>query len=85
MTRPFITVDSYAGYKGEETPRSFTLDGRKIHVIEVLTRWYTETHSYFRVRTDDGLRYTLRYELDHGIWELVMQERFGDKEKGPPE
>ena len=24
---PHITVEAYAGYKGEETPRAFTLEG----------------------------------------------------------
>ena len=75
MTTPSVTVDAYAGYKGEETPRAFTLDGVRFSVHEILDRWYTETHSCFRVRADDRNRYVLRYHLDEEIWELVMQER----------
>ena len=69
-----ITVEAYDGYKGEETPRAFTLEGARLFVSEVVARWYTETHSYFRVCASDQHRYVLRYDLDHLIWELVMCE-----------
>ncbi|HET8668881.1 MAG TPA: hypothetical protein VFM10_12935 [Terriglobales bacterium] len=75
MDSSHLTVDAYAGYKGEETPRSFTLDGRKLDVREVVDRWYSETYSYFRVHANDGQRYVLRFDLDEDCWELVMQER----------
>lgn len=75
MDSPHLTVDAYAGYKGEETPRAFTLDGRKLQVREVVDRWYSQTHSYFRVYASDGRRYVLRFDLDEDCWELVMQER----------
>jgi hypothetical protein len=75
MDRPVVSVDAYAGYKGEETPRSFTLNGVHLSVDEILERWYTETHSCFRIRASDRQRYVLRYHLDEGAWELVMQER----------
>ncbi len=32
MTFPNVTVEAYAGYKGEETPRAFTLDGVRLSV-----------------------------------------------------
>jgi hypothetical protein len=78
MDSSHLTVDAYAGYKGEETPRSFTLDGRKLDVREVVDRWYSETHSYFRVHASDGQRYVLRFDLDEACWELVMQEKTGE-------
>ncbi|HSA62782.1 MAG TPA: hypothetical protein VLE03_11150 [Nitrospiraceae bacterium] len=70
-----VIVEAYAGYKGEETPRAFTLDGIRLAVAEVIDRWYTNTHSYFRVRAGDDQRYVLRFHFDEGLWELVMQER----------
>ncbi len=79
MTPPHVTVEAYAGYKGEETPRAFTLDGIRLSVDEILSRWYTETHSCFRIRASDYRRYVLRYQLDEEVWELVMQERSTDK------
>lgn len=75
MRSPHLQVDAYAGYKGEETPRAFTLAGVRLSVVEIFTRWYTETHSCFRVRASDGQRYVLRYHLEEEVWELVMQER----------
>lgn len=70
-----VQVDAYAGYKGEETPRAFTIDGLKLGVQTVIERWYTETHSYFRVLASNGQRNVLRYEWETMQWELVMQER----------
>jgi hypothetical protein len=75
MSPLHLSVEAYAGYKGEETPRAFTLDEVRLSVEEILDRWYTETHSCFRVRADDHRRYILRYHLDEEVWELVMQER----------
>jgi hypothetical protein len=74
MTQPPISVEAYAGYKGEETPRAFTLEGQRLEVVACLARWYTETHCCFRVRASDDHRYVLRYDLDAYRWELVMKE-----------
>lgn len=74
MAVPHVVVDAFAGYKGEKTPRSFTLDGRRLYVEQVVDRWYSETHSYFRVKASDSQRYVLRLDLDEDCWELVMLE-----------
>ena len=71
---PSIVVETYAGYKGEETPRAFLVDGSRLSVIEIVDRWYTETHSCFRVRASDDHRYVLRFHWDQDVWELVMRE-----------
>ncbi len=75
MELPYLTVEAYSGYKGEETPRAFTLDGARLSVGEITDRWYGDTHCYFRLVANDGLRYVLRFQLDEERWELVMQER----------
>lgn len=69
-----VVVEAYAGYKGEETPRAFIHDGVRREVREIAERWYTERHSYFKLRADDGRRYVLRYDQDELRWELVMRE-----------
>jgi hypothetical protein len=74
MDRLQIIVDAFPGAKGEETPRAFIYEGSRRIVTEIVTRWYTETHCYFRVQADDEHRYVLRYDLDNLIWELVMGE-----------
>jgi hypothetical protein len=38
-----VLVTAYAGYRGEEEPRSFILDGRKIVVIRIVERWVEQT------------------------------------------
>ncbi len=74
MDQTQTTVEAYAGYKGEETPRAFTIDGERLEVVAYLERWYTDQHCCFRVRASDGHRYVLRHDLDGLGWELVMQE-----------
>ncbi|HTL61319.1 MAG TPA: hypothetical protein VL261_06705 [Nitrospira sp.] len=78
MDLPHVIVEAFLGYKGEKTPRSFTLEGSTVHVEQIVDRWYSDTHSYFRVSASDGRRYVLRLELDEGYWELVMLERSED-------
>ena len=75
MPIPHFAVEAYAGYKGEETPRAFIVDGVRVLVLDIVERWYSESHSYFRILANDGNRYVLRYHLDREVWELVMQER----------
>jgi len=69
-----VLVEAYAGYKGEETPRAFTLDGMRHEVQEIVARWHTDRHACFKLRASDGHRYVLRYDLDELAWELVMKE-----------
>ncbi|HEU4685940.1 MAG TPA: hypothetical protein VFS39_15650 [Nitrospira sp.] len=70
-----VKVDVYAGYKGEETPRSFIIEGIRHAVTEIMNRWSSDTHGFFRVRTADGGQYVLRYQFDEERWEVVMQKR----------
>ena len=78
MEGPPLIVEAVPGYKGEKSPRSFTLEGKMLHVEQVVDRWYSDTHSYFRVNASDGQRYVLRLDLDEDRWELVMLERRED-------
>lgn len=70
-----VSVEAYAGYKGEETPRAFTVQGARQEVQKILARWYTERHAFFKLCASDGHRYVLRYNLDDMVWELVMREK----------
>ena len=65
-----IDVDSYAGYKGEEAPRRFTLGSRTVEVAGVIDQWQEPGHSYFKVMGDDGSTYVLRYDVTANRWEL---------------
>lgn len=69
-----IVVECYAGHRGEETPRRFTLGSRAIEVTEVLDRWLAPDHRYFKVLGDDVATYILRH-AESGDWELVLYQR----------
>jgi hypothetical protein len=70
---PFkVRVDCYAGYRGEETPRRFTLRDRQLEVVEVVDRWLDPSHRYFKVRADDEAVYILRHEVTSGAWEMTL-------------
>ena len=75
MDVPHLVVEAFPGFKGEKTPRFFTFEGTRLQVEHVADRWYSDTHSYFRVAASDGQRYVLRLDLDDDCWELIMCER----------
>ncbi len=70
-----LEVACYAGYRGEESPRRFTLGDRAVAVVEVIDRWYGPDHRYFKVAGDNGAIYILRHEPPTGSWRLTMYER----------
>ena len=76
-----VEVECYAGYRGEETPRRFRIDGRKVEVREVLDRWLAPDHRYFKVRGDDAAIYILRHDPDLEYWELTMFDAGSTKAK----
>ncbi|MBI5556363.1 MAG: hypothetical protein HY885_01850 [Deltaproteobacteria bacterium] len=70
-----ISVSCYAGYRGEETPRGFSLRERKIEVVEVLDRWLAPDHRYFKIRGDDGDIYIIRHDVLRNQWQLTLFDR----------
>ena len=67
-----IRVECYAGYKGEETPRRFWLGDRKIEVLEVMDRWISPEHRYFKISGNDNAIYILRHDNQSYQWELTF-------------
>ena len=67
-----IRVECYAGYRADESPRRFFIGGREINVIEIIDRWLEPTHSYYKLRCDDGGIYILRHDLSNDTWELTL-------------
>ena len=65
-----MRVECYAGYRGQETPRRFTLGPTTFVVAEVMDRWRAPDHRYFKVRADDGGTYVLRHDVAGDSWEL---------------
>lgn len=67
-----VEVVCYSGYKGDERPIRFRLDGRDYFVEELLDQWYGPEDLYFKVRADDGAVYILRRTSSspEGEWTL---------------
>lgn len=70
-----VAVDCYAGHRGEQTPRAFTLGERRIEVTEVLDAWLAPDHRYFKVKSADGHTYVLRHDVTGGRWELSLYQQ----------
>lgn len=68
---PELRVECYAGHRGDETPRRFVLEGRRVEVVEVAAAWLEPDERCFRVRGDDGSSYELRQEAGGGEWRLA--------------
>ncbi len=70
-----VKVDCYAGYRGEETPRRFEIEGQPVEIVEIVDRWVGPDHRYFKVRGDDGAVHLLRCDDAAGRWELETPGR----------
>jgi hypothetical protein len=77
-----IRVECYAGYRGEEEPRSFTLGETRFAVIDILDRWLEPAHRYFKVKVADGRRFILRHDSTSGEWELAALVRHDTSSRG---
>lgn len=80
MAEETVRVISYAGGRGEESPRSFYLDGARIEVEEVLRSWIGEKKEgkcrrrFFRVRGSDGAEHLLSCDERLGTWFLSRDD-----------
>jgi hypothetical protein len=78
-----IKVTAYAGYKGEECPRAFVVDGEEIIAIEIVNRWVEEEEKsreqmrYFTIKGSDGSLHTLYYAPAFKEW--FYRGRNGDR------
>ena len=70
-----IRVECYAGYRGEETPRRLHLGEQDVELVEVLDRWLSPEHRYFKCRGDDDAIYILRHDEMTDRWELTLYDR----------
>ena len=69
-----VRVECYAGYRSEETPRRFFIGQRPVVVVDVLDRWLSPEHRYFKLRGDDGGVYILRHDVARERWELTLYD-----------
>lgn len=76
-----IRVICYAGYKANESPRSFQWAGRTYKIKKILDRWYhgsldekAEVTDYFKVQADDGATYVIRYNRLFDSWAVMISQ-----------
>ncbi len=74
-----ISVIAYSGYKGEECPMSFILEGEKIDVTEIREMWVEEDvrdktrKRCFSVRGENGCHYLISYDEQSGKWSVILK------------
>ena len=74
-----IEVESYAGYKAHESPRSFVWSGQTFIITDIVDRWYEgsldETSTamdYFKVEVDGGQTFIIRYNRLFDSWAILV-------------
>ena len=75
-----VEVIAYSGYRGEETPRTILLKGKRIEVVEILKQWVEErpdnrkTRRFYQIRGSDGALYTIYYDEKSMQWFHIDSE-----------
>ena len=70
-----LTVECYAGRKGDERPVRFTV-GEQVYILaEQVEPWYGPDDDFFRVRAEDGNLYVLRRRRPADEWTLESIRR----------
>lgn len=72
-----IRVECYSGHRGEETPRAVWMGGRRVAVVEIIDRWLSPEHRYFKFRGDDRGIYIIRYDAAALEWQLTFYQEQG--------
>jgi len=73
-----VNVESYAGYKGEETPRAVVLEGKRFEVVSILSRKRAldsaggGIRDIWRCRLDDGRAVTVEL-LENSAWRVSLE------------
>ena len=65
-------VECYSGGEYAERPRALSWQGRRLEIIEIEGRWLTPAGKRFRVRTEDGRRFELFYDIETDSWSIDL-------------
>ena len=79
-----IEVECYSGHRGNERPVAFTLRDRRFEIERIVDRWYEgglepgrpELH-YFKIATNDGQLFLLRYNTLFDAWSTTWPDDLG--------
>ncbi|MBI5869699.1 MAG: hypothetical protein HZB44_01890 [Actinobacteria bacterium] len=76
-----ITVHAYSGFKKDEKPRAFELEGKRLTVLSVRKTWQEESEhgrhrkTFFRVHAHNGRTYDIAIDAGTGEWTLEPELR----------
>jgi hypothetical protein len=76
-----IRVESYSGFRPDERPLKFEYNKQQYLVNDILEHWYEGTkragsanYKYFKVRTQNGKTFTLRYNMRYRTWAIRIDQ-----------
>ncbi len=69
-----MKVETYSGYRADERPVRFELDGRRLKVERIVRQWRTPEKVFFKVEAEDRQIYTLAYDVASGEWEITATQ-----------
>ena len=69
-----LRVECYSGWKTDERPARFEVNGHQHVIEEVLDQWHRTDATFFEVRSDDGNFYVLRRAMSpqDNSWSLEL-------------
>ena len=65
-----IKVKCYSGFKADERPISFAIDGKEFMVKKIIDQWRTQEYECFKVLADDGREYILKHDVSNDEWDF---------------
>ncbi len=74
MCEEKIRVIAYSGYRDEELPREMIIDGNRIEILKILSRWVEQTPEdrsikrFFAVEGSDGFTYEIYHHENKMEW-----------------
>jgi hypothetical protein len=67
-----VKVEFVTGPIGVPEPCAFTLGERRVTVVEIIDRWLSSKHGYFKLKADDKGIYILHHDEQSGQWEITL-------------
>lgn len=67
-----LQVQSRRDARGDTEPVAFMLGDKRIEVVEIIDRWISSDHSYFKIHASDHSIYILKFEPLNEQWQLTL-------------
>jgi hypothetical protein len=66
-----VEMQTYSGFKADERPTGFRLNGRCYQIEEICDQWLGPDSSYFKVRANDQNLYIFEHRMASDEWSLA--------------